>query len=196
MKVLIVIVVVIIIVVVVFQSYTVMSSNNTEEQKYTVIRKEKDFEIRFYPEAVLATIHSNAKTYKELSGPGFRRLAGYIFGGNAGEIQISMTAPVRMDLSDSGSTMSFVMPSAYSETNLPKPNDPNVILKKTSEEYVAVLQFGGFASDEEIKYHSEKLQNVLKEKGIVTYGHYRYLGYNPPYQLVGRRNEIIVSIKL
>lgn len=133
---------------------------------------------------------------KELSGPGFRQLAGYIFGGNAGETRISMTARVHMDINDSGSTMSFVMPSVYNESNLPKPNDPSVIIKKTSEENVAVIHFGGFASDEDLKFYSEKLQNLLKEKGIATYGHYRYLWYNPPYQLIGRRNEIIVSVKL
>jgi hypothetical protein len=80
--------------------------------------------------------------------------------------------------------MSFVMPSVYNETNLPKPNDPNVVIKKTSEEYVAVLKFGGFASDGDLKIYSEKLKTLLKEKRIATYGHYRYLGYNQPYQLI------------
>lgn len=100
-----------------------------------------------------------------------------------------------MDVNDSVSTMSFVMPLAYNESNLPKPNDPNVIIKRTSEEYVAVLQFDGFASDEDLKLYSEKLRSLLKEKGITTYGHFRYLGYNPPYQLIDRRNEIIVSVQ-
>lgn len=195
MKIIIIVVSVIIVIMVVFQSYTLMSANNTEEQKYTVISKEKDFEIRFYPAATIATIHSNAKTYRELSGPGFRQLAGYIFGGNSDDTQISMTAPVHMNVNDSVSTMSFVMPSAYNESNLPKPNDPEVIIKNTSEEYVAAIRFGGFASDDELKFYSEKLQSLLKEKGITTYGQYRYLGYNPPYQLINRRNEIIVSIK-
>jgi hypothetical protein len=195
MKIILIVVVVIIVIIVVFQSYTLMSSNKTEEQKYTVIRKEKDFDIRFYPAATIATIHSNAKTYKELSGPGFRQLAGYIFGGNSGKTQISMTAPVHMDINDASSTMSFVMPSAYNQSNLPKPNDPNVVITKTSDEYVAVISFGGFASDDDLKFYSGKLQNLLKEKGITTYGHYRYLGYNPPYQLIDRRNEIIVSVK-
>jgi hypothetical protein len=184
MKVIILIFVVIIVIFAVFQSYTLMSANKTEEQKYTVILKEKDFEIRFYPAATLATIRSMAKTYKELSRPGFRQLAGYIFGGNAAKTQISMTAPVHMDVNDSVSTMSFVMPSVYNESNLPKPNDPNVIIRKTSEEYVAVVTFGGFASDDELKIYSEKLKTLLKEKRIATYGHYRYLGYNPPYQLI------------
>jgi hypothetical protein len=34
-----------------------------------------------------------------------------------------------------------------------------------------------------------------QEKNITSYGHYRFLGYNPPYQLFGRRNEIIVSVE-
>ena len=195
MKIIIVVAVVIIIIIAIFQSFTLMSANKTEEQKYTVVRNEKDFEIRFYPAATIATVHSKAKSYKELSGPGFRQLAGYIFGGNADETQISMTAPVHMDVNDSLSSMSFVMPSAYNESNLPKPNDPNVIIKRTSEEYVAVLQFGGYASDDDLKLYSEKLQKILKEKGIAAYGHYRYLGYNPPYQLIDRRNEIIVSVE-
>ena len=195
MKIIIVVAVVIIIIIAVFQSFTLMSANKTEEQKYSVIRKEKDFEIRFYPSATIATIYSTAKTFKEFSGPGFRQLAGYIFGGNADKAQISMTAPVHMDINNARSTMSFVMPSAYNELNLPKPNDPNVIIKKTSDEYVAVIRFGGFATDADLKFYSEKLKNILKEKGITTYGHYRYLGYNPPYQLIDRRNEIIVSVE-
>ncbi len=106
-----------------------------------------------------------------------------------------MTAPVHMDINDSVSTMSFVMPSAYHEGNLPKPNDPEIIIKKTNEEYVAAIRFGGFASQEDIKIYSEKLRLILKEKNITSYGHFRFLGYNPPYQLFGRRNEIIVSVE-
>lgn len=179
---------------VLFQSFTIMSTNKTEEQKYTVIQKDTDFEIRFYPSTTIATINSNAKTYKELSGPGFRKLAGYIFGGNETNTSISMTSPVHMDINDSVSTMSFVMPSSYNQENLPKPNDPNVFLQKTKDEYVAVIQFGGFASEKDMLYYTDKLQGILKEKGITSYGHARFLGYNPPFQLINRRNEIIVSI--
>jgi hypothetical protein len=178
----------------VLQSFTRMSVNKTEEQKYTVVYKDKDFEIRFYPAAIFASITTDAKTYKELANPGFRMLAGYIFGGNEDETKISMTTPVHMDISDTASTMSFVMPSSYKESNLPKPNDPDVKIVRTADEYVAAIQFGGFASDEDIQFYSEKLQKLLEAKGIATYGHYRFLGYNPPFQLIGRRNEIIVSV--
>ena len=184
-----------VVVFVLFQSFNIMSTNNTEEQKYKVVRAYEDFEIRFYPSAIIATIHSDAKTYNDLSGPGFQKLAGYIFGGNEANMNISMTSPVHMDVNDSGSTMSFVMPSDYTEKTLPKPNDPGVIIKNTEDEYVAAIRFGGFASDQDRKYFTEKLQDLLRENLITPLGHYRFLGYNPPYQMTDRRNEIVVAVQ-
>lgn len=195
MKIFIVISSVIFIVVLVSQSFIVASVNKTEEQKYTVVQKDQNFEIRFYPSSTMASINSDAKTYKDLSGPGFGKLAGYIFGGNEDKTQIAMTSPVQMVINDTVSSMSFVMPSSYTKSNLPKPNNPDVILKETTAEYVAAIQFNGFASDKELKFYAEKLQEILKEKGIKTSGNIRFLGYNPPFQFVGRRNEIIISIE-
>ena len=172
-----------------------MVTNKTEVRKYTVIHSDSEFEIRFYPAATLATIYSEAKSYKELSSPGFRKLAGYIFGGNESETKISMTSPVQMDINDSISEMSFVMPSEFNTDNLPKPNDSKVIIHKTGDEYVAAIRFGGFASDEKITLYSKKLEELLDQKGIVHIGNFRFLGYNPPFQLVGRRNEIVVSVR-
>jgi len=194
MKMFIIILAVVILIVFLFQSFIIMPTNKTEEQKHSIIHKYKEFEIRFYPSTTIATINSNAKTYRDLSGPGFQKLAGYIFGGNEANTKISMTAPVQMDINDSVSTMSFVMPSAFTKENLPKPNDPNVHIKNTADEYVAVIRFGGYASDKDLKFYSEKLQNLLKENGIASFGNYRFLGYNPPFQFIGRRNEIIVAV--
>ena len=194
MKVLFIVAVVSIAIFILFQSFVIMPINRTEEQKHSLVSKYKNFEIRFYPSATIATISSTAKTYRDLSGPGFQRLAGYIFGGNAANTKISMTAPVQMDINDSVSTMSFVMPSAYTKETLPKPNDPNVLIHNTEDEFVAVIRFGGYASDKDLKLYSEKLQNLLKENEITSLGNYRFLGYNPPFQFFGRRNEIIVSV--
>ena len=177
------------------QTYMIMATNRTEQQKFRLVQKDKDIEIRFYPASTFATIQSNAKTYRDLSYPGFRKLAGYIFGGNESNTQISMTSPVHMDVSDSVSTMSFVMPSSYNSSNLPKPKDSNVRIVTNPDEYVAVIRFGGYTNDKKLKYYSEKLKNILIKKGIKSVGHYRFLGYNPPYQLFGRRNEVIVSVE-
>ncbi len=82
------------------QLFTLMASNKTEKQPYRVVKTEKDFEIRFYPSATLATVMTTASTYKEVASPGFRKLAGYIFGGNEQGMSIPMTAPVHMDMSE------------------------------------------------------------------------------------------------
>lgn len=94
-----------------FQVYTVMATEKSETQAYKVAKIEKDFEIRHYPSVAMAMITSSAKTYRELGSYGFRKLAGYIFGGNKDKKQIAMTAPVHMDIGDTESSMSFVMPS-------------------------------------------------------------------------------------
>lgn len=194
MKIVIIIVVIVLVLFLAFQFYTVMSSKKSETQPYNVIRVEKDFEIRFYPSATMAMISSSAKSYKELGSSGFSKLAGYIFGGNNDKKQIAMTTPVHMNIGDSSSSMGFVMPASYNKDNLPLPNNSEVTIHETEEEYVAAITFGGFASNEEIKKQSLLLENALKEKHIAFYGPFRFLGYNPPFQLMGRRNEIIVSI--
>ena len=178
----------------VFQIYTTMSTNKSETQAYKVIKVENEFEIRFYPSATMAMISSSSKTYKELGSSGFTKLAGYIFGGNKEKKQIAMTSPVHMDIGDSVSSMSFVMPLNYNKDNLPLPNDSDVTIKTVSEEYLAVTTFGGFASTNNIKKHTVMLENALKEHHLSYYGNFRFLGYNPPYQLFGRRNEIIITL--
>jgi hypothetical protein len=194
MKNMIITLIVVSVILIAFQSFMAISTNRTEKQAYKVIKKEDEFEIRYYPPATFATIQSSAKNYRELSGSGFRKIAGYIFGNNESSSKIAMTTPVHMDINDEGSSMSFVMPSAYDINNLPRPNDANVKLHQTTGEYVAAIAFGGFANDASIKKYAAELEKALGNKGIKSIGHFRYLGYNPPYQLVGRRNEVVIEI--
>jgi hypothetical protein len=171
-----------------------MSNNKTETQAYKVIQVEGDFEIRYYPPATMAMITSSVKSYRELGNYGFGKLANYIFGGNSEMKKIAMTSPVHMDINNTKSTMAFVLPSAYNESNLPKPNDPGISIITSVPEYVAVIEFGGFASAKTINKHSNLLEKSLQEKGLLYHGDFRFLSYNPPFQLFGRRNEVIVAL--
>jgi len=195
MKIFLIIVAILLIVFLIFQTYLYFSIKKTEEQAYNTIQKESGLEIRFYPAATFATIESSARSYGELSVSGFRKLAGYIFGGNESNESISMTSPVYMDINDTLSSMSFVLPSKYNESEAPVPSNKSVQLQKSNDEFVAVMRFGGFVSDKKIARVTEKLKMALQEKSIPYYGNFKYLGYNPPYQLFGRRNEVIVSIE-
>ena len=139
-------------------------------------------------------ITSHLKSHKELGNSGFKKLARYIFGGNKDSKQIAMTSPVYMEIGDTASSMSFVMPSNYDKNNLPLPNDEAIFIKKTPAEYVAAICFEGFASEEKIQKNKVKLERLLRKYRLPHYGSFRFLGYNPPYQLIGRKNEIIVSL--
>jgi hypothetical protein len=177
-----------------FQLYFLMTANRSETQVYSVVKKEDEFEIRYYPAATMARVSSSLRSYRELGSFGFSKLAKYIFGGNKDNKQIAMTSPVHMAITDSGSTMSFVMPAQYTMEALPVPISSDVILIPSPAEYVAVKRFGGFASNDRIQKEIELLKGMLEKHRIVYEGNFRFLGYNPPFQLIGRRNEVVVSI--
>jgi hypothetical protein len=167
------------------------SDSKTEIQKYQTIKSERDFEVRFYPPAILASVDM-AGTYDDSRNSSFGTLAGYIFGGNEENMQISMTAPVRM--SDADGTMSFVMPSKFTMETLPDPKSKRVKLHTSDPEYVAVVSFSGWANDRKISEMKEKLVEWLKSEGLNHNNKFEYLGYNPPYQLTNRRNEVLVPL--
>lgn len=179
---------------IIFQIYITMSSNKTETQQYKIIREEEKFEIRYYPSATMAMVSSKLKSYRDLGYSGFGVLAKYIFGGNSVNQQIAMTSPVHMNIGDSISTMAFVMPANLKKEDLPKPNNNDVVIKTSEPEYVAAVKFGGFATTTSINKQKAILEKALKDKGITFTGNFRYLGYNPPYQFFGRRNEVIVVV--
>lgn len=180
---------------IVFQSFKKFSVSSIETQKYRVVKKEDGFEIRFYPKATFATIRSNGTNYKQVASSGFRKLAGYIFGGNDQNKSIAMTAPVRMEMSEKGSAMSFVMPEKYDMATLPKPKDATVEIKQSEEVYAAVITFGGYANDEKINDYTHKLVALLQKKNIKIIGGFNFLGYNAPYDFIGRKNEISIPIE-
>jgi hypothetical protein len=171
------------------------ASKRIEKQKYRVIKKEKEFEIRYYPPAIFATTRSSAKSYRELGNSGFRKIAGYIFGNNESSAKIAMTAPVHMDINEKGSSMSFVMPSEYTLDKLPRPVDGRVELHESPAVYMAAIEFGGFASDQRIKQYADQLSQSLKKNGIKMIGNPTYLGYNAPYEFIGRKNEVVIAIE-
>lgn len=166
-----------------------------EKQKYRVVKKEKEFEIRYYPPAIFATTKSSAKSYRELGNSGFRKIAGYIFGDNEASAKIAMTAPVHMDINNKESSMSFVMPSEYTMDKLPRPADNRVELHENPATYMAAIEFSGYANDEKIKRYADLLLQAVSKKGIKTTGNPKFLGYNAPYEFIGRKNEVVIAIE-
>ena len=192
MKATIVIVSLIVVIVLITGIYTVTRAK-TETQKYEVLYSKGNFEIRFYPEAILATVEMNG-SFDNSRNSGFQVLAGYIFGGNEENSQIAMTSPVRMSGNEKTNTMSFVLPSEMEYEKLPEPNDERVKLHMSKPMYTASVRFGGYANADEISKHKEKLFKVLKELKLQHSNQFEFLGYNAPFDMVNRRNEVQVEL--
>jgi len=176
-----------------FQWYSSQSTDKTEQYHYTVVKKFKHFEIRQYEPALFSTITMAEQPYRTAASNGFRVLAGYIFGGNQNGEKIAMTSPVSMQMSDS-MRMSFMVPRGYSKDDLPKPNDDRIQFEEQPARIVAAIQFGGWADDEKITHYKDKLLQYMQEEGLTAIGPYNFLGYNPPYEVINRRNEIIIEV--
>jgi hypothetical protein len=177
-----------------FQWYSSQSTSKTESYGYTVVKTFDDFEIRAYDAALFSYVNMEKQAYRNASGSGFRVLAGYIFGGNETEEKIAMTTPVRMEMGDT-MRMAFMVPKAYTLEELPKPNDQRIAFEREEERIVAAICFGGWADDESIEEYMQKLLQALEREGIQAKGNIEFLGYNPPYEMVNRRNEVIVEVE-
>lgn len=178
-----------------FISQIIMSfqSDKIETPKYTVLKKYDEFEIRQYDTMIIAQTILPSSSYDASSSMGFRRVASYIFGGNDKNESISMTSPVFMEMGEN-TKMAFVMPKNYKLEALPKPNSLDVQLIVIEPKKYAVIKFSGYASDEKIKEKSQELQNLISREKLTKVGTFQYLGYNPPWKVIGRKNEIAVEI--
>ncbi len=123
----------------------------------------------------------------------FGILANYIFGGNQDGTQIAMTSPVIYQLNKE-STFSFIMPESWIGKELPKPNDQSIFFSSVNNQYVAVLEFGGYAKQEICERKFLEIKQILKSLEIYIDDSYAVAVYQAPYQVVNRKNEIWVEL--
>ena len=162
-----------------------------EEPVYQVEKawEAEQIEIRAYAPRIMAVTGMN-----EDSDSGFRVLAGYIFGGNAEEQKIAMTAPVQQTMAGE-KEMAFMMPAEYALKDLPQPEDQRVSFREAPAYTAAVIQFSGWASADKADENWQQLRRFLIAEGIDIIGEPTLNQYNPPWTLpFMRRNEIIVPV--
>ena len=183
----------------------------TEEPKHTTRRLTDSVEIRRYGPRIAAETTVQGVNEEQARSDGFRRLAGYIFGGNqAGEKvamtapvsqgaskgqKIAMTAPVSTSSDENGWAIRFFMPSKWTMDTLPTPKDDRVRLLEVPEESVAAVRFSGSRSSEAVAAKTNELLDVLSANGVETIGEPVSWFYDPPWTLpFRRRNEVVVPI--
>ena len=194
MKILLMILGIILIAFVVIQLFALYSQRNIETYPYVVNKKYDTFEIRSYEATLFTSVKLSTKGYKNSSSKGFSILAGYIFGNNERNEKISMTSPVTMTLEDS-MTMMFMVPNELKKEMLPKPNQSLIEFKEEPAKTVAAINFNGWANDKKIEKFKKKLKSALDAEGITYSNRFYFLGYNAPYEVFNRKNEVIVELQ-
>ena len=172
---------------------TVMRAQAIEEPVYSVEKRweKEQIELRTYAPRLMAVT-----TMQGEEDNGFRVLAGYIFGGNAQEQQIAMTAPVQQSMAGQPE-MAFMMPAEYALEDLPDPDDERVEFRQAPAYTAAVIRYSGWSSAEKADIHWQVLRQFLAAEGIEITGEPTLNQYNPPWTLPFlRRNEIIVPVAL
>ncbi|MFT5254737.1 MAG: hypothetical protein ACI9RL_000065 [Candidatus Paceibacteria bacterium] len=169
------------------------NSTNIEMYPYTIDKKLGDVEIRTYKARLFTSVPITANSYRKASSAGFSKLGGYIFGANESNQKIAMTSPVSMSLGEE-SSMQFMVPKAIKKEALPKPNQADITFKEMPSKRMAVITFGGWVHDEKIDKYKKQLMELLEEKEISYSRNFYLFGYNPPYDIFFRKNEVAVEL--
>jgi hypothetical protein len=176
------------------QIYVYKSSRNIEGYKYAVINVYNGFEIRKYEARLFTAVKLDTDKYKQASSKGFSILGGYIFGKNEKKEQISMTSPVALSLEEE-MTIMFLVPKKFTKETLPKPENSDIQFIEVPEKKMAAITFGGWASDKKIEKYRLQLMAMLDNKAIKYSNKFSVLGYNSPFELLSRKNEIVVELE-
>jgi hypothetical protein len=184
-----------------------------DQPPYTVEQQIGPVEIRSYgPRAAAETTIANNEV--DARSDGFRKLAHYIFGGNAGQQSIAMTAPVAQSSeSEKGQTIamtapvsqapsgdswtiSFFLPATLTQATAPKPLDPSVRIVAVPSATMAVLRFTGSRDAEAMADHRTQLLAALQGSPWQPIGDTVNWFYDPPWTLPPlRRNEVAVEVR-
>ena len=194
----------------------------TEEPQYQTLRQEGDFEIRRYAPMLIAETVVEGDM-DAASNTGFRRIADFIFGNNRttgsdASAKIAMTAPVTAEPQSTKIAMTapvtvepqaptsmqaamqwrihFVMPSHYTLTTLPQPNNPQVQIKAWPAKTYVVHRYSGFNTISRVQTKTDETLAWLQREGLKAVGAPQLSRYDPPWTLpMCRRNEIWVAIE-
>lgn len=167
----------------------------TEEPRHDIAERIHGLEIRRYAPRIAAetTVTGDEENARST---GFRRLAGYIFGSNTGKAKISMTAPVCQARRPGNSwVVRFYMPSQWTMSTLPTPENEKVELVEVPAETIAALRFTGNRGRAAVAARAAELLRDLEDTAWVAIGEPVAWFYDPPWTIPFlRRNEVAVPV--
>ena len=161
-----------------------------EETNYEVVKENKIYEIRKYPNRLVIETNS-------VQGNGFRKLFNYISGNNKENEEIKMTVPVTQEIKNENMTMQFYLPSKFNKDNAPKPVDSEVKILTIEGGYYAVIEYSGRSSDKNFLKNKDILEKALKQDNLLVLSPPIRASYNSPFTLpILKRNEVMYKVDL
>jgi len=167
-----------------------------ESAEYTVPESDGVFEIREYPDLMMAT--TNTQFESQGDDGSFMRLFRYISGENQAERKVAMTTPVFMlrDAEETPDQMGFVIPKAIVEQQIPKPVEGKVRIQERRGGRFAVIRFDGRLNSVSFARADERLRTWMSTKGLVGEENAESAGYDPPWTPGPlRRNEVLIRLQ-
>ncbi|MFM8515736.1 MAG: SOUL family heme-binding protein [Actinomycetota bacterium] len=183
----------------------------TEQQRYRVVEKRGDVELREYESCVVADVTVTGDV-EQAANTAFRPLVTYISGANQAKASLAMTAPVIQQAAGerlamtapvlqeaSGPrtwTVSFVLPGDRALADYPVPTNPQVTLRALPGERAAALRWSGRWSAGNLAQRTQQLRDAITEAGWQVAGEPRWARFDPPWTPPFlRRNEIVIPIR-
>ena len=161
-----------------------------EETNYEVVKENKIYEIRKYPNRLVIETNS-------VQGNGFRKLFNYISGNNKENEEIKMTVPVTQEIKNGNMTMQFYLPSKFNKDNAPKPVNSEVKILTIEGGYYAVIEYSGRSSDKNFLKNKDILDKALKQDNLLVLSPPIRASYNSPFTLpILKRNEVMYRVDL
>ena len=151
----------------------------TEQQPYEVLEKYPDFEMRRYPDHLVAEIEVGG-TFELAGNTAFPRLARYIGGHNRSSRKMAMTAPVvqEQDPQRRRYVVGFVMPAGVSAEDLSDPVDSRVHTRRVPTETAAALRFSGRWSRSSFEKRTAQLLAALDTADLEVVGAPRHARFD------------------
>lgn len=156
-----------------------------ETQPFEVIKTIEEAELRFYPSVM--KIQSNGD---------FGSLFRYISGANEAGQKIAMTTPVQMGTPEGEPVMQFVLPKKFNKENTPSSSNGTVKVIESEEAMYLAVSYGGYTMDWRERKAAERLRTIANQHGIELIGAPILMVYNSPYQVFGRKNEVLFKVNL
>ena len=183
----------------------------TERQGYDVLTRFPGFELRRYPEHLVAEVEVDS-SFSDAGNQAFGLLVAFISGRNSTRGKVAMTAPVLQEQASTRIAMTspviqegggqpgrqvvaFVMPAEFTVDTLPTPSDPRIRVREVPAQLAAARAFTGRWSEQIYQEQLAQLHGAVSQAGLEMTGQPRFARFDPPWTpWFLRHNEVVQPV--